>query len=51
MDAEFKASNGPTINKAVMAAHRAQERYFKQYPQAKDYESALLWSVTEVTPG
>lgn len=48
-DAVFEASQLPTVNKAVLAAHKAQEAYFKQYEAARDQQDALMWSVHEVT--
>lgn len=45
--ARFVASDKPTINRAVQAANKAQERYFKQYPEARELGSALMWSVVE----
>lgn len=48
-DARFRASALPTVNKAVEAAQRAQDAYFKQYPQMEKLGPALMWSVSEVT--
>jgi hypothetical protein len=46
-EARFIASPLPTVDKAAQTLHKAQEAYYKQWPDAD--RSADLWSVEEVT--